>query len=164
VRTGQNSILIFPKGKPGAHGQDVCRRAGLRAVVKADGAIQAEEIRIAGSGRVKALDAVCPASGNDLTMAVQNKINLLGRFMVVWGVRAPRCKIHQKQTGDHVSRGDFVSRALPITDQKFVEDGGRVSFDRLFLDLIHVCQQELGRRLEVITGGILNPITTNRQG
>jgi precorrin-4 methylase len=57
--------------------QDARRRAGLRAFAKAHRAIQAEEIRVARSTGVPALRAARSAFGNDLTMAVQSKINLL---------------------------------------------------------------------------------------
>jgi hypothetical protein len=42
VRDGQNSILIVPKRRAQAYGQDVRLRAGRGAVVEADRAIKAE--------------------------------------------------------------------------------------------------------------------------
>jgi len=59
--------------------QDARLRAGLRAFAKAQRAIQAEDIRVARSTGVLALRAARSAFGNDLTMAVQSKINLLWR-------------------------------------------------------------------------------------
>jgi len=67
------------KPEPRAQSQDVDPRAGLRAFAKVHRAIQAKEIRLARSNGAPALGIARPAFGNDLTTAVQDRINLLWR-------------------------------------------------------------------------------------
>ena len=70
-----------------------------RGAVKADGPISANEVGISGFCGISTLDAIHAASGDLVSLAAQDLINLLLAYMMVWKVSAARVDFHEKEAG-----------------------------------------------------------------
>ena len=107
---------------------------GRVAVVKAHGAIGAEVVGIAGFGGLKALDAVGAAARSNLPFPVEDKIDFLGDFVVMWKVGASRGEAHQEKIDDVVGGVDAVAGAVVRADQELVENRGGMATDGLLFE------------------------------
>jgi hypothetical protein len=74
-------------------------RLDARGAVKADGPISANEVGISGFCGISTLDAIHAASGDLVSLAAQDLINLLLAYMMVWKVSAARVDFHEKEAG-----------------------------------------------------------------
>lgn len=86
-------------------------RVDARGAVKADGPIRPNEVGISGFCGISTLDAIHAASGDLVSLAAQNLINLLLAYMVVWKVSAARVDFHEKEAGGYVAGFNAPIRA-----------------------------------------------------
>jgi hypothetical protein len=106
------SIVGFGQGNVDANGQDMGFGVGCVAVVKAHGAIGAEVVGVAGIGGVDALDTVGAAARGNLAFAVEDKIDLLGDFVVMREVGAGGGEVHEEEIDDVVGGVNAVTERL----------------------------------------------------
>src|SRR2546423_13571896 len=113
-------------------------RSRLVLVVEAHGAIGAEVISVSRLGGITAFNSVQTTAGNHLTLTLDHKVDFFRSLVVMGGIRPSRSKIHPEETGHHVCLIDRVARSRPRAKQQPVEDRGRMTRDRLFLDAIRI--------------------------
>ena len=81
------------------------------------------------------LDSVHPPASDDLSLPIQHQIDLFRHLVVVGEICSRWRKVHQEKVGYGVGRVYAVARGSARPNQKLVEHGLRVAFDRLLFQL-----------------------------
>ena len=139
------SVQILRRRDVGADGEDVGFGLGLVGVVEADRAVDAEKVGVAGFCGVQAFDAISAAACGHLSFAIQNQINFFGVFVMVRKIRACGGEVHEEEVGDGVGGVDAIAFGDARADHQFVENGGGVAANGLFLEVAEVGDGEIGR-------------------
>ena len=91
-----------------------------RGTVKADGPIGADEVSVSGFCGIAALDTIHAASGDLVSLAAKDLINLFLAYMMVRKVSAAWVDFHEKEAGGDAAGGNAPIRASGVFQQKAV--------------------------------------------
>jgi len=136
--TSTNSFGILRHRDEGPYCKNMSFRTWRFLVVESDRAIGAKIIGVSRLGGMPALHSIHPPARDYLSLSIQHEINLFCHFVMMGKIRPARREVHQEKVSDGIGRVDPVAHPRVRSDQKFVQDGLRMTVHRLFLQFAKV--------------------------
>src|ERR1700752_2005385 len=115
-------VFLIAERNLRSHSENVGFRTRLVLVVKTDGAVRAEVIRVSSLGGKAAFEAIHSAACDHFSLSIHDQIDFFRSLVMMREICSSRSEVHQEKAGDHIRAIDGIALSVSRTGQQFAQN------------------------------------------